>query len=112
MEPEDKDTILPGFEEEILPEASNDPITRNTNNIENEVLPGIGQNSEPEEFLPGFEQNEEPEEFLPGFDSQNNIRYQENTNMRQPQFEKEQNLQGNHNFKKIKNNKDFKCSLK
>lgn len=88
MEPEDKDTILPGFEEEILPEASNDPITRNTNNIENEVLPGIGQNSEPEEFLPGFEQNEEPEEFLPGFDSQNNIRYQENTNMRQPQFEK------------------------
>lgn len=50
MEPEDKDTILPGFEEEILPEASNDPITRNTNNIENEVLPGIGQNSEPEEF--------------------------------------------------------------
>lgn len=87
MEPEDKDTILPGFEEEILPEASNDPITRNTNNIENEVLPGIGQNSEPEEFLPGFEQNEESEEFLPGFDSQNNIRYQENTNMRQAQFE-------------------------
>ncbi len=51
MEPENKDTILPGFEEEILPEASNDPITRNTNNIENEVLPGIGQNSEPEEFF-------------------------------------------------------------
>ena len=92
MKIEEEDTVLPGIEQSNEPE---------------EFLPGNEQNYEKEQFLPGFEQNYEKEEFLPGIDSQNSIRYQENTSMRQPQFEDRTGLSRQSQFQESQEQQRF-----
>ena len=74
----EEEMILPGFEEEILPEVSKQIIQENNNDLEETVLPGFEQ----EEII-------EEEEFLPGISTSNNFNQNESVNTFRTQIQQE-----------------------
>ena len=85
-QPEEEETILPGFEDYNEPEEN--------------ILPGFEEKTEEENILPGFDEKSEENNILPGFGDENGKQEETYNQIETP---KQENYYQNYNMNQIQN---------